>query len=233
MTRQTPAGPRFFPEEQYNAAYPGPSTVGRHDAKRHILREHWQLICLSSAKALPSGSPSQITEIIWKWRVLQRCLLCHLFFGAIFTKWLEIFTGRDSNVEVKSATRSRSPTSGSWFFMAHRGDPSPRKGMIQSSCFQLMILGNLGIQEIPVDFNCVKSEVKNVRRKMCAVEGKLQYLLKSSIYILFEECIISYYFARQLTISILSLVHRVLKKLHSADGIISTNMYLGLENCSK
>jgi hypothetical protein len=22
MTRQTPAGPKFFPEEQYNAAYP-------------------------------------------------------------------------------------------------------------------------------------------------------------------------------------------------------------------
>jgi len=43
--------------------------------------------------------------------------------------------------------------------------------MIQSSCVQLMILGNLGIQEIPVDFNCVKSEVKNVRRKMCAIEG--------------------------------------------------------------
>lgn len=43
--------------------------------------------------------------------------------------------------------------------------------MIQSSCVQLMILGNLGIQEIPVDFNCVKSEVKDVRPKMCAIEG--------------------------------------------------------------
>lgn len=85
MTRQTPAGPRFFPEEQYNAAYPGLSTVGRNDAKGHILPEHG-FTCLPQ-KHRTFVHPTNITETTMKVKAASKApSVSSVFFGHIFTK---------------------------------------------------------------------------------------------------------------------------------------------------
>ena len=48
---------QILPRRAVQRSVPWAVNGGSTLCQRHILREHWQLICLSSAKALNSGSP--------------------------------------------------------------------------------------------------------------------------------------------------------------------------------